>query len=292
MSNAVVPNIALKLLLAFACLLCRFGQASAQPANERFVVYYGESAPIVTFLPYQPIVLDGDRHPPLGALKALGKRVFGYLSLGEVDPGRSYMGSASKAGVLLGSNPDWPGARYVDLRTGAWRQMVLEQLVPAILAQGFDGLFLDTLDDAATLEQADPKRNEGMVKAAISLIRALHERYPTVPLMLNRAYDVGVAVAPVLDAVLAESLASTYNFKSRKYHLQTAPDLAWGMARVSELRRANPALRIYTLDYWDPSDEHGVRRLYTQERQAGFVPYVATIDLQRVIHEPTKTGAQ
>ena len=277
-----------------ACLLplgfCAVAAHSARAEPERFVVYYGKDAAIGEFARYSRAVLDSDHHPPLAPLKARGIELFGYLSLGEADQARDYYPAIAAAGLLLGANPDWPGARYVDLRKPAWTAQILDHLIPALLNEGFEGLFLDTLDDAGFLEHADPVRNHGMVAAAAALVRAIHARYPTVPLMLNRAYDVGALVADALNAVLAESLLTTHDFKTRRYLMRTPNDLNWGLTKLAELRRLNPKIQIYTLDYWDPADRAGVTRLYEQERKAGFIPYVATIDLQRIVTEPSKSA--
>ncbi len=267
-----------------AAVLPMTSAASAELA--RLVVYYGSEASPDQFPLGSRAVLDGERHPSLAPLKARGVTVFGYVSLGEAETSRSHYRAVAESGVLLGPNPDWPDARYVDLRKPAWQKLLLDEIIPGILAKGFDGLFLDTLDDAGFLEHADPVRYHGMVDAAAALIRAVHARYPNIPLMLNRAYDVGVLVAPDLDSVLAESLASTYDFKTKRYRLHTSADMKWGLGRVAEMRERNPQLSLYSLDYWDLADRKGVRWLYDRERRAGFIPYVATIDLQRVVPEP------
>ncbi len=266
------------------------GAGTAQAEPERFVVYYGSDAAIEDFAPYRRAVFDSDRHPPLAPLQERDVELFGYLSLGEVHEARDYYPAVAAAGLLLGANPDWPGARYVDLRKPEWNAEILDRRIPAILREGFRGLFLDTLDDAAFLEHADPVRHHGMVAAAASLIRAIRARYPTVPLMLNRAYDVGALVATELDSVLAESLLTTHDFKTGRYFVRHRDDLSWGLGKLAELRRLNPRIRLYSLDYWEPKDRAGVAKLYDQERKAGFIPYVATIDLQRIVPEPGKNS--
>lgn len=263
------------------------GIAPARAADvERFVVYYGQDATTDDFAPYRRAVLDADHHPALAPLAARGIELFGYVSVGEADEARPYHAQVAAAGLLLGANPNWPGARYVDLRKPAWRTLLLDRIIPGVVAQGFQGLFLDTLDDAAFLENADPVANRGMIEAGAATIRAIRARYPSIPLMLNRAYEVAALVPNDLESILAESLTSDYDFKSRRYHMRARADLAWGMARVAELRALNPRLSLYSLDYWDPTDQRGIARLYEQERRAGFVAYVATVDLQKIVGEP------
>jgi hypothetical protein len=43
---------------------------------------------------------------------------------------------------------------------------------------------------------------------------------------------------------------------------------------------------VFTLDYWNPEDAAGIRRIYRTERANGFHPYVATIKLDRIVREP------
>ena len=254
-------------------------------AEPRFVIYYGDTAQPGTFDGYNVIVLNGEHHPVLAGLPP-NSATFGYLSLGEAAHDRGYFPAARQAGVLLGGNPNWPGSFYVDLRKPAWQHLVLDQLAPAILAQGFQGLFLDTLDDAAFLEKADPKRNAGMVEAAAGLVHALHVRFPNAPIILNRAYEIQAQVAPDLWGVLGESVLTDYAFAKKQYVRQSASDASWQMDQLRTLRAHYPALHVFTLDYWTPSDQGTIRRLYAQQRQAGNTPYVATIDLQRIVPEP------
>ncbi|MDP9096920.1 MAG: endo alpha-1,4 polygalactosaminidase, partial [Pseudomonadota bacterium] len=234
----------LRSILGTAALTILSGWARAEP--DRFAICYGQDATTEQLAPYRRLVLDGDHHPPLAPLLARNVELFGYVSVGEADQERSHYPAAVASGALLGANANWPGARYVDLRRPAWSALLLDQIIPAVLGKGFNGLFLDTLDDAAFLEQADPIGNRGMVEAGAALVRAIHARYPALPLMLNRAYEVAALVAGDLDSVLAESLASTYDFKTRRYHLRPEADLNWGLARLAELRQLNPRLRLYT----------------------------------------------
>lgn len=265
-------------------------QSGTQPRNrrgtpERFVVYYSNNAQPAEFAPFQWAVLDSDFHPPLAAIQALGAQTFGYLSAGEAERNRAHFGSIP-AGVLLDENPNWPGSFYADVRRPEWRALMLDRLLPELLARGFQGVFLDTLDNPPFLEARDPRRFAGMTAAAAELVLAMRARYPRLPIMLNRAYELHAAAGQAVDIVLAESLLGGFDFAQRRYKPVDAEGVQWGMARLAELQRLHPRVRIFTLDYWDPADTAGIRRIYATQRRHGFVPYVATIDLHRIIPEP------
>ena len=51
-------------------------------------------------------------------------------------------------------------------------------------------------------------------------------------------------------------------------------------------KRRNSKLEIFTLDYWDPADPAGIARIYREQRDNGFEPYVSTVELDRIIPEP------
>lgn len=277
------------LALAMAAgLACSVAQPVTARADDTlpWVVYYGETAPEALLEPYDVIVLDSDGHPPVGPLRERGKTVLGYLALAEIDEHRPYFPAAREAGLLLEPNPDWPGAHLVDVRKPAWTRMVLEEIVPRILHDGFRGLFLDTADSADDLEQSDPKRYAGMRTATARLVLAIHRHYPTAPLMLNRGFAIVPEAGAALDYLLGESVLSTFEGDPPTYRDVDADGRKWQIDRLDEARALFPRLRIMTLDYWDPTDLPGLRRLYAEERARGFSPYVATKDLQSIVPEP------
>lgn len=260
--------------------------ASLAASSDRFVICYAAEIPAGALASCRWAVLDGDHHPNLAALHAAGTTTHGYVSVGEIERTRPHFAQAAAAGLLLDANPNWPDSRYVDLRRPEWETLLLDRILPAMLDQGFDGVFLDTLDDAAFLEARDPVHCAGMTQAAAGLVRAMHRRFPGARLMLNRAYEIQPLVCDALDSVLAESIYGGYDFARKRCRTQTPADVRWQLDRLAELRRRVPDLRIFTVDYWDLHDPAGQRRIYAQQRRNGFIPYVATIDLQHVVPEP------
>lgn len=78
--------------------------------------------------------------------------VLAYLSIGEAEDYRFYWQrdwSASPPGWLGQENPDWPGNYAVHYWDEAWQELILgspEAYLDAILASGFDGVYLDRID--------------------------------------------------------------------------------------------------------------------------------------------------
>ena len=265
-------------------------EATAKPrANtaRRWGVDYGAATDPVLAKACALLVLEPHHARPIAPLRGPGSILLGYVSFGEVERGRPYFAGLEKAGALRAANPNWPDARLAELRHPAWRAAVLDRLVPAILALGYDGIFIDTMDNAEAMERQDSVANKGMVAAGVSLIAAVRARFPRIRIMLNRGYALLPDVAPKIDYLLGEAMASRWNFATKRHELLSDSDWDWQAGRLRAAKARNPALSLMTLDYWDPADTKQVAALYARERAAGFRPYVATLALDRLVPEPS-----
>lgn len=254
--------------------------------DYRWAVYYSDQEPANAFKDFDLLVFDGDKHPPLYQLLDHGKQLLGYVSLGEAEKSRYYFPDLEKNNILCGPNPNWEGSFYVDLRQLMWPKTIIETIIPRVLHRGFEGIFIDTIDNAAFLEQQDPEKYKGMRQAAIDLIKAIRYHYPQILIMINRGYDIIEDVAPFVDVVLGESLLTDYDFKTKTYKRATAASTQTQIQKLKNAKVLNPRLKIFTLDYCDPQNHTEVMEIYAQQRANGFTPYVSTIALNQIIPEP------
>lgn len=271
---------------ALGALAATHAEAQQPPPQVPWVVYYSDKAPEEALLPYRVVVLDSKYHPPFERLKERGAVVLGYISLGEVEKHRPWYDEVKNWGILSEENPNWPGSYYVDVRDKRWVKLVVEKLAADLLRQGFDGFFLDTLDNPPHLERTDPKRWAGMTKASARLVKALRHNWPSARIMLNRAYEILPDTATALDYALGESVYTTWNFNLERAELQPEDDYRFQVNALKDAQRRNPALSVMTLDYWDLSDVKKVREIYALQRANGFSPYVSVVTLDRIAPEP------
>lgn len=250
-----------------------------------WVVYYSQNAPIRAFTDYKLLIFDNEYHPPILSLRQSGKTVLGYISLGEVENYRSYYSEVKEEQILLEENSYWKGSYFVDLRDSRWSLRVIHEILPRILGKGFDGIFMDTLDNAIHLEETDPEKYHGMKEAAVRLVRTIRYHYPHIKIAMNRAYGILPQVENEIDYELGESVYGSYDFKRKNYH-PVPRDIARQQVKLLQASRSrNPQLKILTLDYWSPDDPVGIERIYKKQRANGFEPFVSTIELDRVLHE-------
>lgn len=268
------------LLAALTCVL------PARADDERWVVVYNEKPTIESFRDYSLVVLDSIHHPPIRPLLEQRKTVIGYLSLGEAESYRDYYKDVEKEGILLDKNPNWPDSRYVDVRDARWTRRVVETLVPRLLHKGFQGIFIDTLDNPPELERRDPAKFKGMTVAAANLVKAIRRHYPRIYIMLNRGYTILPAVESEIDAVLGEAVFTEIDFEKNTYRLTDPKLYRQQVDLLQAARKRQPKLRVFTLDYWKPDDIAGVIRIYAEQRKNGFLPYVSVKELDRIFKEP------
>ena len=94
----------------------------------------------------------------------------------------------------------------MDIRSDEWRSLLIDKVVPAALAKGYQGFFLDTLDVAQYLETRDPLKYGGSVLAAKYFIKELRTRYPRIYIVVNNALPLVEAAAGDIDGAVVEDL--------------------------------------------------------------------------------------
>jgi endo-alpha-1,4-polygalactosaminidase (GH114 family) len=240
----------------------------AQAQQLRWVCYYAADAPVSTLTKFDLFVFDSDAHPAIAPLKERGKTAVGYLSIGEVNSTRAYFADVKTQNLILTENKNWKGSFFVDVRNPLWTQRILEDLIPKILHSGFDGVFLDTVDNAPYLEQTEPQRYRGMSDAMVSLIKTIRRNYPSIKIVVNRGFDILPKIEGDIDMVLGESIVDSQ------------------VTLLKHMKKRRPSLTILTLDYVDPKDRNAVIQAYRRQRANGFNPYVSTRELNMIFEEP------
>ena len=111
-------------------------------------------------------------------IKKNNKNVLAYISLGEVNSNASHYNLLKDN--TLGKNNNW-NSHYLDLKSDK-TTIVLMRLIKKNLDKGFDGLFLDNIDNYSSF---GPQKNQR--KELIELIKKInHTKHHTFYLYLNK----------------------------------------------------------------------------------------------------------
>lgn len=233
--------------------------------------YYGAPVPVAALSRYRRVVVEADAVTDLAGLKRHGAEVFAYVSVGEAEGWRASTNALPQA-LFSGANVAWQ-SRIANLTHPGWQRYLLEDRMAGLWAGGYRGFFLDTLD-SYQMAMTDPVKRQAQARALVTLIRAMHERFDGVKLLLNRGFDVLPALAPIVSGVVAESLFQGWNAQTREYVSVSPEDRNWLLARLGDARQRH-GLPVTVIDYVAPGDVALARNTAAKIRALGFSPWVA-----------------
>jgi uncharacterized protein (TIGR01370 family) len=237
----------------------------------------GDDATAARLAPFDLVVLDGEgaTRELVDALHADGGLVLGYLSVGTIEPWRSW--SAAAEPYRLERWEDW-GEYYADVSDPGFRALMVDQVAPGVLASGVDGLFLDNTDMVA----GHPAQAAGMVELVAALAELVHGSGRL--LFAQNGDGVVGPIVEFLDGWNREDVSSTYYFDDDTYGPVTEADTAAAQATLRRLRDAG--LLVSTTDYVAEDDVDATRRAIDVACEAGAVPFVADVGLSRLPVDP------
>jgi hypothetical protein len=226
-------------------------------------VYYGSNQ-LAQLARYRRVVLQPEAYPPaeLAELRRQGTEPLGQLSLSE-DYGPPAVWHRDR------SNPDWGGV-YVHVDHPAWVEHVVER-ARSIMAQGFAGLFLNSLNVELTFPEDVPH--------LLTLVAAVREEARPGYLLANRGFGLLPRLADLVDGVLFESFSVRWLAGG---YAAWPPEVLEVHAAIAE-HLLTYDLDLYALDYADAADSLGLADF--AERRAGLFclhSFVSDRSLSRV----------
>lgn len=247
-----------------------------------WLCYYGNTLGPEAYTQFDLVVLDGRYHPPLAHGISGRPVLLGYVSIGEVEEEGHLWPYVKQEKFLVKKNEFW-NSWVVDVRHPSWQRLLEEFIIPSIIDQGFDGLFLDTIDSSlGLLHGEEGSAFEGTGESIQRFVENTRIAYPGKYIAVNRGLPLIPRFARHIDSVVVENLYSLYAGPEKGY-VKVGP-YAQGLMieQIKEAVKSNPDLLFLTLDYADPAQRDLVRQAITFSRKGGFVPYVSTHKLDTI----------
>ena len=270
-------------LIASTLALLAAAPASAAPTDPRlrgvhsWAFAAGSHQPLSRLAGYDLVVLDGQDAPrrEVRRLRARSTLVLGYLSVGTIEPGRSWYRRARR--YRLDRWEDF-GEWYANVSARGYRRLMGRRVAPALLGKGVDGLFLDNTD----MVESHPRQRRGMRALARSLSGLVNRRGGLL-FTQNGERSIGPTLA-LYDGWNREDVTSTYDFDRHRY-ARVRGDEARAARRA--LRRISGAgLLVTATDYVRRADRRGRAAAIGTACSAGALPFVTDIRLRRLPRRP------
>jgi len=271
----------LSLLLVLAALI---GAPCAGRAGD-YYINYSPRIDGVLLGGFDYSILHPEAEVDLAPSRAAGHKALAYLSVVEVARDASYQKRFKQSGVpVLTGNSEW-ASDVVDIAHPAWIPFALK-LAEEAVAKGYSGFFLDTVDSWQLLARAFPSREAEFRQAIIRLIRELKRANPDKMVVANRGLDLLESLDGAVDGVMVESLFKSFRKEgSRTVYRNVAREESEALSRSLEKARAM-SLKVFVLDYCDPSDVVGARETSRRIEELGHMPFVGTPELDGVMLAP------
>ena len=225
------------------------------------------------------VVVDGEEvtSAQVRALRARGAIVLGYLTIGTIEPWRSWYPLARPYRLERWRNWDeW----YADTARAGFRRLIVRQVAPALLRKGLDGLFLDNVDMIETHRPQGP----GMRSLVRALSALVHGR---AGLLFAQNGDAVIGpFLPHLDGWNREDVSWTWSFSRRRY--VRVPAAGRRAAQAALRRVARAGLLVTATDYVGEDDAAASRESVANACAAGALPFVSDIGLRRLPRRPLR----
>ncbi|MFH1653660.1 MAG: endo alpha-1,4 polygalactosaminidase [Pseudomonadota bacterium] len=276
----------LTFILAFSPLILNMQISHAENRTDKinsWLCFYGGEFPAENIPKFDLYILDSINHPQIEPLKNKGSKVVGYLSLGEIAKHNWYFEEMKAKNIFVEENENWPGAFRIDIKNKKWLKSLIKEIIPEILARGFDGLFLDTIDTAEYLETQ--KGVKGSIKGAVKLIKQIRKKFPNIIIVLNNGLFLTDMVGDEIDALVVEDIYTTFDFKNKKYSLTSEE---WTRERLAPIKLFQETFQkpVLALDYVSPGDKKTIEKISEMARSQNLIPYISTIELDKIFFHP------
>lgn len=241
--------------------------ALAQPSSVAF--WYADEPPLPELSQFEWVVVEPGHisAADLAYLKAQGRTVFAYLSVGEYHGDLPAAGLKDAASAIR--NSAW-NSQVMDLDASAWRDYLLGR-ASALRGQGYDGVFLDTLDSF----HLQPKAFQEPQRLALkSLLQQMHRREPELKLFFNRGFDVLRELPGVASAVAVESLYAGWDAAGGGYRQVPQRDRDWLLPHLDDAR--SKGIPVVAIEYLPPEQRKESRELAARLVREGFIPYITS----------------
>lgn len=267
--------LAWQLLAAFSLSVSSPLSSAAVSAPASVAFWYADNPPLQELAQFDWAVVESGHmsSTDVGRIRALGSQPFAYLSVGEFDGDRVQL---AELGLVKGASPmrnkAW-SSQVMDLASPQWRNHLFAR-AKMLQAQGYAGLFLDTLDSFQLLPESEwPSQRIALA----SFLRELHTREPKLKLFFNRGFEVLPELDGVAAAVAVESIHSGWDPVAKRYRPVTQADRDWLEIHLKSLHKKG--IPVVAIDYLPPEQREQAKKLARQLREEGFIPYVTTPEL-------------
>lgn len=239
--------------------------------DENILICYGK-VDVTQIKNYDLLILEPNHYTKkeITLLKKFNTKVIAYISLTEVNKNARNYNDFEK--VILKDNLNW-NSSYIDLKN-KYAQNLIKTQVKKLIEKGFNGLFLDNIDNVG-LHGPHPE----MKLELVSIIKFINKNYPDIYIVQNSGLDVLEETHSYIDHIAKESVFTDYNFQKKEYKLRAKKDYSVLFKQLKTLGKKYKK-PIFCIEYTDSLRLK--TKILRRIKRANFSCFIGTIDLQAI----------
>ena len=261
----------IKILFIIIPLILVFNSFQNDMKKNTVLFCYGKTKP-AQIKGYKYVIVESKHYTTgnIKTLKAQNEKVFAYISLGEINGNSIHFNDFKHHTV--GENKIW-NSHYLDLKSKKAHALILE-MVDDIFTHGYDGLFLDNIDNFTIF---GPQKNQK--KEVIELIKTITEKYPKKIFIQNAGLEFAEETSRYVDIIAVESVTSAYSFKDKQYRLRDKTDFETYLNRINTISNTY-SIPFILVEYADSKKLAG--QIEKRLENAKFDYFIGNINLQTI----------
>ncbi len=235
----------------------------------------------------------------ISQIKNSGKKAISYISIGEAEDYRYYWQTSwnSNPPAFLGAeNPDWAGNYKVRFWDTAWQSTVFGY-IDTIIAQGFDGIYLDIIDAYYYWQTENPEQplaDSLMVQFVLNIRQHVDAAHPGSRFFIlpqngeeiiesnNVSPQLAQLYLGAIDGVGIEDVFFSGNADMDNPH---SPD-GYRLTILQHYQQVGK--KVFNIEYISQSAK--INQYEQDIQQYGFVPYYCVRNLDQLCGQPTWVG--
>lgn len=243
---------------------------SLAKTNNVFLCY--GKTPVQEIINYEYVILEASHYSAseVALLKQHNTYVISYISLGEFNKYTSFYNEA-KEFALSGKNEIW-NSYFLDLSKKEMQQILLKDIKNKIRNKGFDGLFLDNIDNYGSFG-----KQKDLQLYLIDFLKTLKQQFPSIHLMQNAGLEIIYHTKSFINSIAVESVITNYNFESKKYLFRRKKEYKSKICTLKSIEK-NHNIPLIIIEYTNKKKDRN--KIFRKLRKHNWNVFIGQIDLQ------------
>ncbi|WP_141878935.1 endo alpha-1,4 polygalactosaminidase [Gramella sp. Hel_I_59] len=240
--------------------------------GKRVLVNYGDFDPELV-KGYDYVILESAHFSSedIKILKSNNQNVLAYVSFGEVNEAAPHYQEISE--YTLSKNDIW-NSYVLDLENEQTRQTIFEIVRNNLETKGFDGLFLDNIDNYTSFGPTPEK-----LTSLVSFLKLVKAEFPKSHLMQNAGLEALDETEEYVSSIAVESVATNYNFETSEYRMRESKDFNQRIDNLKSVAQ-DIGLPIIIIEYADSATLKNAVKKRLKPYQANL--FIGKIELQNL----------